>query len=758
VASTGAPATATDNTAERFRHAIAAAGLQPPDEVIADGRLHRFATNSHGSDDAGWYVFHADGIPAGAFGDWRTGVSETWQADAGRRLTAAEKTAHRARLEEMRRAREAEEVRRHAEAREQAATIWNAATPATDEHAYLTRKQARAYGLRVHADGRVIVPMRDNGELHSLQFIDADGDKRFLAGGRVEGCYHEIGRFDGAVVACITEGYATGATVHMAKNYPVAVAFNAGNLAAVAKAMRARCPEMRLILCADDDIGTNGNPGLTKATEAARAVGGWLAVPDFGTDRPAKATDFNDLAAHRGLEAVAEAIMHARPVGDHAKIGGPWGAAEPAHEFVAATEAESQFLDENRILAPAAITELFSPRGLGKTLYALLLAVPLAVTGKRVLYINRDNPRHEVRRRLRACGVTAEQALDTLKVITREKAPPLTDAAAWQRFPIAEYDVVILDSFDSAAEGVGEQDSAKPSRAIAPLLDVARAMNGPAIMVLGNTVRSAAHSRGSGVVEDRADIVFEIRDATGLKPTGTKVWWEELPPAGADSWAQRATRRKRRDKYLLAFVPSKFRIGEEPDPFVIEIDLSAEPWTMRNATAELIAEGDAARLTAEQAHLDKNKKAAEALRAEVHRRHRAGTVVLAERDGVPFLMTHGLKRSEARDLIRTAQGWRIEQVEHERGRPLALLPEAESNASAAEIGSPGNPCQKPLFGGSISADRIGQARRESESLKPAPDTALREPVFPPPTPIVPGSHHAEGCDCDACLPLEEGVA
>ena len=81
---------------------------------------------------------------------------------------------------------------------------------------------------------------------------------------------------------------------------------------------------MTLIVCADDDVKTKGNPGLTKATAAALAVGGKLAVPDFGDNRPDGATDFNDMAAHCGVEAVARAIagaIHvtssARDVGEH---------------------------------------------------------------------------------------------------------------------------------------------------------------------------------------------------------------------------------------------------------------------------------------------------------------------------------------------------------------------------------------------------------------------------------------------------------
>jgi putative DNA primase/helicase len=73
-------------------------------------------------------------------------------------------------------------------------------------------------------------------------------------------------------------------------------------------------PDVQIIMAADDDWRTKGNTGLTKATEAAKRVGGYLAVPDFGPDRPEKATDFNDLMAHRGADAVLDAINNARLV------------------------------------------------------------------------------------------------------------------------------------------------------------------------------------------------------------------------------------------------------------------------------------------------------------------------------------------------------------------------------------------------------------------------------------------------------------
>lgn len=265
---------------QQFRDSIQAVGLTPPDVIEADGKLRRFSSNGKRGDGAGWYLLFGDGVPAGCFGDWRTGFTQTWRVDIGRTLTPAEESAHRDKAQAMRREREAEEARRKAEAQERAAAIWKAATPAPDDHAYLTRKGIKANGARLHK-GALLIPMRADGTMHSLQFIGGDGNKRFLTGGRVAGCYFSIGDTRGAAALCIAEGFATGATIHEATGYPVAVAFNAGNLLAVAKSMREKFYDLPLILCADDDRHTPGNPGLTKATEAARAVGGLLVIPSF---------------------------------------------------------------------------------------------------------------------------------------------------------------------------------------------------------------------------------------------------------------------------------------------------------------------------------------------------------------------------------------------------------------------------------------------------------------------------------------------
>lgn len=315
----------------QFRDAMRAAGLEPPD-VIEPGKLHRFpGVGKRNGNTAGWCKLFDDGL-GGCFGDWSSCFSENWQAKRDKPFSPVEREAFKRHVAEAQAQAVAERKARQAEAANKAATIWNAAQPAPGDHPYLARKGIEAHGARLH-NGALLIPMREGGELHSLQFIGPDGDKRFLTGGRVAGCYFNIGSTQGASALCIAEGFATGATIHEATGHPVAVAFNAGNLKAVAQAMRERFPALPLIVCADDDASTYGNPGLTKANEATQAFGGLLAVPDFGHERPAGATDFNDMAAARGMEEVRDAIKNAAAPDNsgpgNVPVAEPWPEPQP---------------------------------------------------------------------------------------------------------------------------------------------------------------------------------------------------------------------------------------------------------------------------------------------------------------------------------------------------------------------------------------------------------------------------------------------
>ena len=310
-----------------FISAIDAAGMTPPEEIRADGRLHRFSPTGKRKDDAGWYVLHLDNIPAGTFGNWRTGEAQNWCAKAENEMSAAERQAIRERIKLAQRLRDQEALQRNIEAASKANIAWAAAIPA-EGHPYLSKKRVKAYGLRIGKwskwdretgeitvlENVLLVPMRDaSGKLWSLQGIDKEGGKLFLPGGKVKGCYHSIGRPSGRLIVC--EGYATGATIHAATDDAVAVAFNAGNLEAVARALRAKYPSLSIVVAADDDFATIDprtqepvNPGMIAARAAAAAVGGFVAVPDFsGLPREKCHTDFNDVACLAGVVKIGGA-------------------------------------------------------------------------------------------------------------------------------------------------------------------------------------------------------------------------------------------------------------------------------------------------------------------------------------------------------------------------------------------------------------------------------------------------------------------
>ena len=267
--------------------AMAAAGLAPakPIDLHPDGKIHRYrVTGDKGGSLNGWYVQHAAAVNFGWFGTWKTDESHTWREDINKPLTPAERADITRRTRAMWQAQAIERKAVQAAAQAKALRMWRMARPATHAHPYLAKKSVNSYGLRQLRE-MLLVPARDHaGVLHTLQFILPDGSKRFLTGGRISGCYCAIGRVGDTLL--LAEGFATAATLHQATGHAAAVCFSCGNLLAVARALRGKFPQLRLVLCADNDAHTPGNPGLTKAREAARAVGGLLAVPVFNVVQP----------------------------------------------------------------------------------------------------------------------------------------------------------------------------------------------------------------------------------------------------------------------------------------------------------------------------------------------------------------------------------------------------------------------------------------------------------------------------------------
>lgn len=277
-----------------FAAAITESGLGAPD-IIPDGVLHRHHIEGDRPGTLnGWHVLHLDGVPAGAFGSWKTGESASWSSRAKADLTLTDRIRLKHILAQARQ-RHSDERR---QGQETAATIakrmWTQARPADPQHPYLVAKQVEAHGIR-QAGSLLLVPVTDGEHLVSIQTITATGDKRFLKGGRMAGGFYRIPGASASAPLVIGEGFATVATLVERHDCPGVVAFNAGNLLAVAREIRRRYPEAPIVMAGDNDAWTPGNPGATKARAAAVAIRAKLMMPDFtGLDLSAKPTDWND--------------------------------------------------------------------------------------------------------------------------------------------------------------------------------------------------------------------------------------------------------------------------------------------------------------------------------------------------------------------------------------------------------------------------------------------------------------------------------
>jgi putative DNA primase/helicase len=173
---------AESDVIEQFKRALAFRDIIKPQRLIADGKLHRCDAEGPNRKGDAAYVLHLDGIPAGGYENWRDGRGwENWKASIGRVLTPAEQVDLLVKGEAIRAQREADDAHRKAEAATRAETIWSETQPCVD-YPYLVKKGIHGHVVRLSRDS-LVVPLRNaEGMLRNLQFIRADGSKRFLCG------------------------------------------------------------------------------------------------------------------------------------------------------------------------------------------------------------------------------------------------------------------------------------------------------------------------------------------------------------------------------------------------------------------------------------------------------------------------------------------------------------------------------------------------------------------------------------------------
>ena len=219
----------------------AALDLGRPD-VRPDGTVQRFQLPGESAGKkGGWAIGWADGVPAVIISSWKTGdvvrIAGTDERFRGRPTARAvsqeEIEASRRRLEEAAQRREAERQEADAQAVAQGAAMYGAAVPAPADNAYLARKGVSPVGgVRQTEDGVLLVPLYGaSGNMEGVQRIFPDGSKKFVFGLAKKGRFGFIGDPNGDLSAMLVcEGFATGASLHMATGMPVLCAVDSGNV------------------------------------------------------------------------------------------------------------------------------------------------------------------------------------------------------------------------------------------------------------------------------------------------------------------------------------------------------------------------------------------------------------------------------------------------------------------------------------------------------------------------------------------------
>ncbi|NOU22640.1 MAG: hypothetical protein HOO93_12820, partial [Methyloglobulus sp.] len=226
---------------KKFTDAMRDVGIIPTAPIIADGTLHRAHVENDRMGTLNLaYVLHLDGNPAGWWQHFRTGITGTWSA-SGKREPLTPTMLRQ--IEFARAERAKEQAGRHAKAAEKARWIGQQAQLITDpaQHHYSTIKRIKPHGARLYGTALVISLMDESGAIVNLQFIQPDGTKRFLSGGRKKGCYSTIGKPTETILIC--EGWTTGVSLYESTGHYVIVAMDAGNLKPVAEIARRQHPD-----------------------------------------------------------------------------------------------------------------------------------------------------------------------------------------------------------------------------------------------------------------------------------------------------------------------------------------------------------------------------------------------------------------------------------------------------------------------------------------------------------------------------------
>ena len=515
--------------------AMRAAGLEPPDEILMDGKIHRFKSGTKGTpgiDKPGWYLVFGDGIPAGRFGCWRMGMEVTWRADVGRKLTEFEEMAHARRINESKVLREAAQERQHQVASETVEKIWLSGGAAHPDHPYLKRKGIQTHGVRITGDGRLMVPLYDQeGKLSTLQYIDEDGGKLYHPGGKSGGKFWMVGTMDEPGTLYVAEGFATAATIYETTSRPCIVAYSASSLVPVTASLREMYGENQdIVIVADHD---KHGVGQRYADQASAKYGARVVIP------PIEGMDANDYAqAGHNLAALliqqtGTAVIDKLKVVFGDQLGSDY-------------EAPDELVEGLMTIGSSVV--VYGDSNSGKTFWALSVATAIATGsdcyGRKtdpglVVYLASEAP-GSIRSRMQAIKKYHGCDLENLAMVPvpmnfyngdQDAHDVIELVRAIEQIKGQRVRLIIGDTLARMSAGANENSGEDMGPVMARFDQVATA-TGAALMIIHHNGKDAAKgARGWSGIRAHIDTEIEVTEKEGTRSV-TVTKQRELPSKG----------------------------------------------------------------------------------------------------------------------------------------------------------------------------------------------------------------------------------
>jgi len=515
--------------------AMRAAGLEPPEEILMDGKIHRFRSGTKGApghgDKPGWYLVFGDGIPAGRFGCWRAGMEVTWRADVGRKLTEFEEMAHARRINESKVLREAAQERQHQVASETVEKIWLSGVAAHPDHPYLKRKGIQTHGVRTTGDGRLMVPLYDaDGTLSTLQYIDEDGGKLYHPGGQTGGKFWMVGSLDEPGTLFVAEGFATAATIHETTDRPVVVAYSASNLVPVTGTLRQMYGATQdIVIVADHD---QSGVGQRYAEQASAKYGARMVMPPILGDANDYAQAGHDLAGLL-IQQTGTAVIDKLKVVFGDQLGSDY-------------EAPDELVEGLMTIGSSVV--VYGDSNSGKTFWALSVATAIATGtdcyGRKtdaglVIYLASEAPA-SIRSRMQAIKKYHGCDLENLAMVPvpmnfyngdQDAQDVIELVRAIEQIKGKPVRLIIGDTLARMSAGANENSGEDMGPVMARFDQVATA-TGAALMIIHHNGKDAAKgARGWSGIRAHIDTEIEVIEKEGIRMVNVTKQ-RELPSKG----------------------------------------------------------------------------------------------------------------------------------------------------------------------------------------------------------------------------------